>query len=270
MSSPNESETFFQQAFRLESEGRSFVVATLSATRGHAPQNVGAKAIITSEGLHFGTVGGGKIEAKVISVARDLLRSPRAEENIPHFKWNLQRDIGMSCGGEVEFFFEVFTRPTFRIVIFGAGHVGQALARTLLPLKCEVLSVDSRPEWLEKLPLARNLTAHLVPDLASGESFSVETAKLFSEGDYFVVMTKGHGTDFPILQNLFTLFPNAPYIGCMGSTVKALKLKKELRDFGVSADKIDRFHSPIGESFGSNDPFEIAISVTAELLKARG
>ena len=54
----------------------------------------------------------------------------------------------MTCGGEVTFLFEGHHAVGWNIVVFGAGHVGQALTRALLPLPCRVAVIDHRAEWV--------------------------------------------------------------------------------------------------------------------------
>lgn len=262
----------FKTADDLTLSGTPFVLITLLSTRGHAPQNRGAKCIVTSNGLISGTIGGGKVEAKAIEFAKlNFLYSkntslPNQNANTYQlFKWNLQKDVGMSCGGEVEILFEFFQATVMDIVIFGAGHVAQSLVRALLPLKCKITCMDSRKEWLLKLPVHPKVTPLQTDDLPSDEIF-----KLFHANCYFITMTKGHSTDAPILQKLFQFFKDAKYIGCMGSPVKAIKLKKELKDFGLSDSQLQTFHCPIGiQNIGSNEPEEISISIIAQLLQIR-
>ena len=56
----------FAKAQELLRAGTPFVLVTLVSIKGSAPQDLGAKAIITREGILQGTVGGGKLEAKAI------------------------------------------------------------------------------------------------------------------------------------------------------------------------------------------------------------
>ena len=100
----------------LVDSGRSFVTVTLLAIRGSAPQVVGAKAIVTSDGIESGTVGGGKIEAAAIAQSQRLLSAEKAPSG-EMVTWNLQTDVGMTCGGEVKLFFEVHTRNAWPIVV---------------------------------------------------------------------------------------------------------------------------------------------------------
>ena len=140
----------------LLERGVSFVTATLVGIRGSAPQILGARAIITSSGIEGGTIGGGKIEAATISHAQDLLQN--GGTNCELVIWNLQTDIGMTCGGEVRILFEVHANSTWPIAVFGAGHVAQALVRCLVTVHCSLTCVDPRQEWLDKLPDSSKLS----------------------------------------------------------------------------------------------------------------
>ena len=135
---------------KLTQSGISFVVVTLTHVRGSAPQDPGAKIIVTKEGLYAGTVGGGKVEMAAIKKCITILES--SKQMPPEVvSWNLQKDIGMSCGGESSFLFEHYHQTHWPIVIFGAGHVSQAVTRLLSKLSCHLICVDSRIEWIEKL-----------------------------------------------------------------------------------------------------------------------
>lgn len=244
----------------LQTRTCPFVVVTLVSVRGSAPQEPGAKAIVISTGLHWGTVGGGKVEARAIEHARGLLAGDELGPTL--VTWNLQRDIGMSCGGEATFLFEIHHAAAWRVAVFGAGHVGQAVVRTLIPLNSHVSCIDPRPEWLSKLPDAENLRRIQPMDCVSAVSE-------FDDKTFFVVMTQGHATDKPVLEQIFRRFPNAPYVGVMGSELKSKKIRKELMACGLTAEIVSRLHSPIGLRLGGNHPFEIAVSVVAELIQAR-
>lgn len=252
--------THWSEAAELDARGDAFVVVTMIAERGHVPQDLGAKCIVTSSGLYSGTVGGGKIEARAIEHARGLLSAGTREPQV--VTWNLTRDIGMTCGGEATFLFELHHRKKWSIVVFGAGHVGQALVRTLSNLDCQVTCVDFRSEWLSRLPDSPKITKVLAE---SPEKIVSE----FSGESHFVVMTRGHASDVPILDAIFRTHPAAPYVGVMGSDVKATRIRNDLATRGVPTELIERLHSPIGLDLGGNDPYEISISVAAQLLKVR-
>lgn len=263
----------FEAALELESAAIPFVLITFVAVRGSAPQDVGAKAIVTSKGLHSGSVGGGKIEAHAIRHAVAMLEhlsapnpSPNASKSPdahPELRtWNLQRDIGMTCGGEVTFLFEPHLVSRWQIAIFGAGHVAQALVRALQPLSCQIACIDARSEWTDRLPEAKNIKRIC---LETPGSYVAE----LPAHTQFVIMTQGHATDVPVLEAIAQYHPNPRYLGAIGSDVKALKLKSELRSHGVSEAFLGQIRCPIGLPIGGNSPAEIAISVAAELLQNR-
>ena len=244
----------------LLDSGRSFVTVTLLAIRGSAPQVVGAKAIVTSDGIESGTVGGGKIEAAAIEQAKRLLAIEKAPSG-ELVTWNLQTDIGMTCGGEVKLFFEVHTRNAWPIVVFGAGHVAQTLVPLLLQLPCHVTCVDTRPPWLNKLQDHPKLTKRCTD----------EPRRLVAEmpsDAFFVLMSKGHQTDLPVLAEVLSS-RDARYVGVIGSAQKASVLRRELAAAGISEDKISSFFCPIGDAIGNNTPIEISISVVAQLIRER-
>ena len=249
---------YFNRLRELIAQPQPFVSVTLVQTKGQAPQDPSAKMLVTPAGLLEGTVGGGKIEARAISFAQQLLKEGGAPVMMT---WNLQSDIGMSCGGEVSLFFEAHCTQRWPVIVFGAGHVAQALVRLLVQLDCALTCIDSRAEWLDKLPESPRLKKILHPRPA-------EWAELLSPNSFILVMTQGHATDFPILKTILT-HSEPLYIGAIGSSVKAMKLRNELAEAGVPPGRIERLFCPIGLPLGNNSPEEIAISVAAQLLKIR-
>src|SRR3979411_597707 len=95
------------------------VTVTVVDTMGSVPQDRGAKMIVTREGLHFGTVGGGKVETKAIAEAQGMLNGEGGGENTKFAQWRLAQDVGMTCGGIVKLYFEAHNVGKWRVVIFG-------------------------------------------------------------------------------------------------------------------------------------------------------
>ncbi len=251
---------FTQKVSELFEQQASFATITLVSIRGSAPQIVGAKAVITDRGIEAGTVGGGKIEAAAVKHAQQLL--DQMQTNVCELvKWNLQTDIGMTCGGEVQFLFEVVRNECWPIVVFGAGHISQQLIPLLLTLNCRVTCVDPRPDWIGRLPDSRKLTKVCVDDMPAQVAGQ-------PSGSFFVMMTRGHATDLPILTEVLAT-RDAPFVGVIGSKQKASVLRRDLKDQNFSAEKIDSFYCPMGKPIGNNTPAEIAVSVVAQLLEVR-
>src|SRR5687767_11207849 len=149
--------TFIEAMNELVPRGVPFVSVTVVDTMGSVPQDRGSKALVTADGLFFGTVGGGKVEKKAIDEGIRLL-AEKSQEKTRFFQWSLNKDVGMTCGGTVKLYLEAFNVIRWNIVVFGAGHVSQCLVPVLLPLDCSVTVVDPREEWLAKFPPSPKLT----------------------------------------------------------------------------------------------------------------
>jgi xanthine dehydrogenase accessory factor len=260
--------TIFCEAFRkLSSQSLPIVVVTLVGTRGHAPQDVGARMIIGQDGILFGTVGGGKIEKRCIDTALEYLNGKPATDRTGLFTWNLQRDIGMSCGGEVTVFFEAhLPAHDWNVVVFGAGHVSQQLTRLLLKLNCKLTVIDHRQEWLDRLPKVNRYQKVLTQSMPN--QITDQIAGLPTNA-YVVIMTMGHATDYPILLAALRSGKKFPYLGVIGSPVKRIKINSELKAEGLSPEQIQSFQCPMGEPWGNNSPPEIAISIISQLIRTR-
>lgn len=252
---------FIERLAELSQAGRPFVSVTLVDAVGSTPQDPGTKMLVDQGGLVFGTVGGGRVELQAIQFAQRMLEETDSTSS-RFVEWNLQRDVGMTCGGVVKLYFEVYNHRQWRIVIFGAGHVAQSLVRCLLELECRIVCVDSRPEWLARLPESGKLTR---VELAEASAYVPQ----LSANDFVLSMTMGHRTDRPILEAIFQRGILPAYLGVIGSKAKRGVLVRELTAAGIAADAIEHMRCPIGLALGQNQPGEIAISVAAELIQIR-
>ncbi len=241
--------------------GTSFVCVTLVEIKGSTPRAQGGRMLVTASGLYSGTVGGGLVEAKALEFAQEFLDETDISAETKFVQWNLNRDIGMSCGGSVKLFFERFHTNPWEIVIFGAGHVAQALIPLLLTLDCKLTCFDTRSEWLGKLPESPKLNKLCVESLAENVEQTAEKA-------FVLIMTHGHRTDFYVARS-FLEQRKQPFLGVIGSRAKAATLKKELKKEGLKEKQIKQVICPLGFSLGGNHPQEIAISITAQLLYER-
>src|SRR5262245_34802862 len=254
---------FVEKLAELCSAGRAFVSVTLVETVGSTPSDAGTKMLVDERGLVFGTVGGGRVENKAIGHAQSLLiGAANGAPTCQLVDWNLQRDVGMTCGGVVKLLFEAYNFRDWRVIVFGAGHVAQALVRLLLLLECRVVCIDPREDWLAKLPQSPKLRAISMAEL---RDFVSE----LRPDDYVLCMTMGHKTDRPILQAILEQRIEPRYLGVIGSQAKRKVLVRELGESGVAPDMAERFRCPIGLPMGTNQPGEIAVSIAAELIQSR-
>lgn len=258
---------FHEKLTELLAGGAPFVVVTLVDTVGSVPQVAGARMIVDGSGLVYGTVGGGKIERRAITEAQKLLEVKGSSDGRTAFySWSLNGDIGMTCGGSVRLFMEAYNLGLWNICIFGAGHCASALIEILSRLDCSVTCIDTRSDWLDRLPAVGRLKKVLVADYSDG------LAHVYSlEKPFVLLLTMGHATDSPVLLKLLAEIDQGralPYIGVIGSKAKAAGLNKDLRSAGLE-HLSERFFCPVGLSLGNNDPHEIAVSISAQLLQER-
>ncbi|MBD64618.1 MAG: xanthine dehydrogenase accessory protein XdhC [Halobacteriovoraceae bacterium] len=249
---------FLEAYAHYTKQNKSFVVVTLTKVAGSAPQDLGARMFVDRDGLLWGTVGGGKVEAHCIQYAQNMLEN---QTTLASETWNLQKDIGMTCGGAVSFLFEnETTEHDFNIAIFGAGHVAQSLATILATLSCQAVFIDHREDWLKRISQSKNIKTLLISEMA-------EAVENLPENSFVLSMTMGHAYDVPILAK--ALKKEFPYVGVIGSKSKRNAILKDLQKSGLSDLELEKLICPIGEPIGSNDPSEIAISIVAQLLKLR-
>lgn len=241
-------------------QGEPCVCVTVIETKGSVPQDPGAKLLVTAAGYYAGTVGGGRIEHEAIAQAQRMLQpdSDTARAQLVH--WQLNHDLGMVCGGTITLFFEAYHRRPWPMVIFGAGHVAQALVRLLLTLDCQITCCDPRADWLERLPSSPKLQKKCIDDLR------YEIPHI-PDGAAVLIMTTGHCVDLPILVEILKT-DRFPYVGVIGSKAKAARMRRGVAEAGLAA-QAEQFYCPMGLPIGTNHPSEIAISIAAQLLQVR-
>ena len=148
-----------------------------------------------------------------------------------------------------------------RVVLFGGGHVAQALTPVLARVGFRVTVFDQREALArrEVFPQAEQVILGNCRDIAAGVTLTAS--------DYAVVMTPDHQTDFEILAQV--LRTGAGYIGCLGSRRKAEKCRALLAERGFSPADIGRIRSPIGLPILAETPEELAVSIAGELIAHR-
>ena len=250
---------FLRELLSCLEQGIDAVAVTLIDEAGHIPQDPGAKMIVTLEGRAWGTVGGGKVEARAVATALELMSERTTKPRILH--WNLQTDLGMSCGGSATLLFEGHIADPWNIIVFGAGHIAQALIPILSTFACRLTCIDHRSEWTEQLRQDRRLRIVRSDDYVA----EVNSAQPHT---FYVICTRGHATDLPILTAVLRR-GDAGYVGVVGSVTKGRSLRAGLLNEGLSEADCEKFQTPMGLSIGNNSPSEIAVSIAAKLLQVR-
>ncbi|MDO1582244.1 xanthine dehydrogenase accessory protein XdhC [Rhizobium oryzicola] len=247
------------------------ILVTVIEAKGSTPREEGAFMLV-SQSECWGTIGGGQLEFVAIDNARALLTGGgQPQLDIP-----LGPEIGQCCGGRTALSFTSVT-PAVRaelearlaaeseafptVMLFGAGHVGQALATALAPLPFRVTVVETRADALIDLP--ENVTARhvampeaLVKDLASSSAV--------------IILTHDHALDFLIAREALAR-DDLAYIGMIGSATKRATFKSWLARETEGAVTTDRLILPIGGTqVRDKRPAVIAALVAAELLTVYG
>jgi xanthine dehydrogenase accessory factor len=231
------------------------VLVTVTQASGSAPGKAGAKMIVTADGLH-GTVGGGRVEKAALEHARELLGGSAGPETV---RYDVVQDLGMSCGGTMNVLYEPLTPPP-RLVVFGAGHISQALCAVASLAGFDVTVCDEREDWLteDRFPAAHRR-------LLAGWEEAVDRAEI-DDQTFVASITPGHAFDTRVVETILKRGLAPRYLGVIGSRRKAAFLRKGLVEDGVAQEIADRLHIPMGLNIGAAEPREIAISITAELV----
>lgn len=146
--------------------------------------------------------------------------------------------------------------------LYGAGHVGQALARILAELPVRLTWTDSRAEWLPPAGAGRMQVRHCAEPAATLDEAPV--------GACFIVMTHSHALDYTLCRTLLERNDFA-WLGLIGSKSKAARFRSRLAREGVAAEAIARLVCPIGvDGIASKWPGAIAVAVAAQLLQQIG
>ena len=257
--------------------------------------------VLLSDGRTIGTLGGGCVEAEVRQRALRLLFARKSELLTFKLDHDYGWDDGLICGGVMDIFVQTIVHregasayktalanleaghaatiellydvegetkkysetiePAPKLLIVGAGHVGQALASIASSLGFIVSVLDDRADLasVERFPNAEKRLVGEIEDELRKYPIDPQT--------YIVIVTRGHKDDMRVLA--WAVRTDARYIGMIGSKRKVLSVYKALEKEGYRAEEFERVHAPVGLAIGALSPEEIAVSITAELIAIR-
>lgn len=239
----------------LSHKGQSYVLVTLLGVRGSTPRDSGTKMVVSVD-ASFDTIGGGHLEYKATQIAQQLIRDGQGGQKIEHFP--LSAKLGQCCGGSTSVLFETFINTNINVVMFGAGHVGHAIAPMLAGLPINLHWVDERSD-LFPTTSARN-TKHIVSDVPSDEVATMPT------NSYYIILTHNHQRDFDITSAILKR-GDASYIGLIGSDTKWKRFKQRFSHRGFSEQQIGSITCPVGLSnVPGKLPMEVAVSIVGEVI----
>jgi xanthine dehydrogenase accessory factor len=245
-----------EAALEATRTGETIALATIVRAQGSTPRATGAKMLVLRDGTIKGTIGGGEMERRVIEEARAALESGQPRMVHYTFREVEQGDVGV-CGGENDVFIDILGSSK-ELLIVGAGHVGQAVARLGEFLEMACIVFDTRPEYAnqERFPRARQIIV--------GEIGQELARYPISRQSYIVIVTRGHLQDAEALAAVIR--SPAPYIGMIGSRRKTLRVFEMMQAQGIEQALLNRVHAPIGLEIGAETPEEIAVSILGQII----
>lgn len=233
-------------------EGKTSALIIVENQDGSAPGEPGTLMAVCEDGSSKGTCGGGAIE-KVLT--RQAMEGMARAAHFP-FHFDLEKDLGMVCGGASNGFVRYFS-PGLELVIFGAGHCGEALACLTRNQRFSVTVVDERDGYEEKDAFSHARFLKMTPEEAVSRI-------RFGPSTYIVAATWGHRVDHRVYQAC--LGREYAFLGGLGSAKKAAGLKENLIAEGYDEAEVNSLHLPVGIDLSDGTPEEIAVSILAELL----
>lgn len=183
-----------------------------------------------------------EIDSALRSTVEDAIRDDRS---------------GTVASGGGDMFVEVFN-PPLRLLIVGAVHIAQPLARMASVAGYDVTVIDPRGSFAtdDRFPgvtLVNEWPDEAMPPLDPDRRTAV------------VTLTHDPKIDDPALAAV--LRSDAFYIGALGSRKTHAARVERLTESGFGADEIGRIHGPVGLSLGAVSPAEIAVSILAQVTQ---
>ena len=253
---------------------RSAVVVEVTKAQGSVPREEGTRMLVGATEV-IGTIGGGHLELKAIACAREMLRTGGLATHTEHYP--LGPALGQCCGGAVTLSYEVLNNealarwptspPLFHLQLYGAGHVGRAIATLLATLDVNVDWIDEREgefpatttlgtAWPERIRI------HCV-DAVEGE------VRHAPSGAFYLVLTHNHDLDLRISEAILRR-GDFGYLGLIGSRTKQQRFIHRFEQRGITSEVTARMTCPIGvEHIDGKEPEIIALGVVAQLLQQR-
>ncbi len=216
--------------------------AAITIIRG-PEEMLGRKLAVSRAGERLGTLGDAALDAQAVAAETPLVHPQRVQ-----------------LSDEVEVFIDT-VRPAPTLIMVGGVHIAIALTSYAKTLGYRTLVIDPRRAFGSdaRFPHVDQLI-QAWPDKAFAEvKVTPETA--------VALLTHDPKIDDPALKIILKASPF--YIGALGSNKTHARRVERLHGYGFGEAEIGRIHGPIGLNIGAQTPEEIALSIMAEIVKAR-
>lgn len=196
------------------------------------------------------------INRNIVSSPQDISASEQNLEKRLRDNFEAQLSKSFVYGNSLYLMWQPFSPPTLHI--FGAGHVGQAVAELAHFNQLQVKVYDDRMELMtpERFPYAERLQTEFP---INREAFSG-----IPDSDFILVASREHKHDRQLL--IHSLNIPAHYIGLVSSARKWKILSDSLLSYGISREALAKVHAPVGIDIDAQTVPEIAISILSEII----
>ena len=151
-------------------------------------------------------------------------------------------------------------KPHDKLLLIGAGEVSRCLAEICKNLEFEITLCDFRDEFLQGWQVEGVNVIKAMPDDLIAESF---------HDNHCAIVALAHDPRVDDMAMMQALKTDAFYVGAMGSIVTSNKRRERLLDLELDKEHIEKLHAPIGLDIHSRTPYEIAVSIAAQLIAER-
>ncbi len=246
-------------------------LVTVQQTEGSTPRERGAWMAVCADAV-VGTIGGGHVEFEAIAEARRRLAGAQGAAVL---RCALGPSLGQCCGGAMYLRYERVTQADAAalaarlapwrtpVALFGGGHVGQALARVLVPLPFVLTWIDSRDGIFP---------SDVPPGVACEHSDPVHAAVPgLAPRSRVLIMSFSHAEDLDVVAACLRRQRergDLPFIGLIGSRSKWATFRRRLHERGFAPAELAQVTCPIGvPGIAGKAPEVIAVAVAAQLLQ---
>lgn len=247
-------------------EGHRTALLTLIHIDGSSPYPIASQMLVREDGVNYGMITGGCIEAALTDEALRALKNDRSHQQ-RYGKGSPYLDIQLPCGSGLDIVFEPnpdreqcikveqaykARQPASLEIVGSSSFVRNYLPRSRIVLIGEgsIYSVFS--------PLAEAAGFEVVAVEQDQQDIS------FDQWTAAVCLFHDHDKEIGFLYQACQ--SNCFYIGALGSKVAHAVRCAALSEKGLGESLLNEIHSPAGLDIGSETPHEIAVSILAQII----
>jgi xanthine dehydrogenase accessory factor len=249
---------FYQIATDLKAQGEPFAAVTVVRNEAPSSGKTGDKAIVKSDGILAGWIGGGCVLSIMMKEVNEALidGKPRlvrigptpTEGGVVGIK-----EYKMTCysGGAIDLYIEpVLAKP--HIIVLGKSIIGRALIKIAKAADYRVTVV------------AEDATKEIFPEADVIQTHFDLTKTTFNASTFLVVATQGDNDEKALAAALSV---KCRYVSFITSRKKKDSIYSNLKLQGITDAQLKTLHSPAGLDINAKTPEEVAISILAEIIK---